>query len=177
MLYDNAQFILLLAKFNKIKKDAYINKKIVQTLGFLNKNFKTSSGLFGSAYDADSEGEEGKYYTFNYDELKKIKDIENFFEINSGGNWEGKIILKEKKLAPDNIVEQLKSIRKPKKETFFDNKTQLDLNCILISAFVKAHEILPKNEYLKSAKEIYQLIEKNLKIFKFTTVTQKTFLF
>ena len=50
---------------NLIKlKDAYINKKIVQTLDFLNKNFKTSSGLFGSAYDADSEGEEGKYYTF-----------------------------------------------------------------------------------------------------------------
>ncbi len=166
MLYDNAQFILLLAKFNKIKKDAYINKKIVQTLGFLNKNFKTSSGLFGSAYDADSEGEEGKYYTFNYDELKKIKDIENFFEINSGGNWEGKIILKEKKLAPDNIVEQLKSIRNLRKKPFFDNKTQLDLNCILISAFVKAHEILPKNEYLKSAKEIYQLIEKKFKNFQ-----------
>ena len=88
------------------------------------------------------------------------------FEINSDGNWEGKIILKEKKLAPDNIVEQLKSIRKPKKETFFDNKTQLDLNCILISAFVKAHEILPKNEYLKSAKEIYQLIEKKFKNFQ-----------
>ena len=166
MLYDNAQFILLLAKFNKIKKDVYINKKIEQTLSFLNKNFKTSSGLFGSAYDADSEGEEGKYYTFNYDELKKIKDIENFFEINPEGNWEGKIILKEKKLAPDNIVEKLKSIRNLRKKPFFDNKTQLDLNCILISAFVKAHEILPENEYLKSAKELYQLIEKKFKNFQ-----------
>ena len=42
----------------------------------------------------------------------------------------------------------------------------MDLNCILISAFVKAHEILPKNEYLKSAKEIYQLIEKKFKNFQ-----------
>ena len=40
-----------------------------------------SNNLFGSAYDADSEGEEGKYYTFLYDEIKNIKDIEKYFDI------------------------------------------------------------------------------------------------
>ncbi len=166
MLYDNAQFILLLSKFNKIKKSNYINKKITQTLEFLDINFKTSSGLFGSAYDADSEGIEGKYYTFSYNELKNIKDIEKYYEIDPKGNWEGKIILKEKKLAPENITEELKSIRSKRIKPFFDNKTQLDLNCILISAFVKAHEILPQNQYLKSAQNIYKAIENKFENFQ-----------
>ena len=166
MLYDNVQFILLLSKFNKIKKSNYINKKITQTLEFLDINFKTSSGLFGSAYDADSEGIEGKYYTFSYNELKNIKDIEKYYEIDPKGNWEGKIILKEKKLAPENITEELKSIRSKRKKPFFDNKTQLDLNCILISAFVKAHEILPQNQYLKSAQNIYKAIENKFENFQ-----------
>ncbi len=166
MLYDNAQFVLLLSKFNKIKKSNYINKKITQTLEFLDINFKTSSGLFGSAYDADSEGIEGKYYTFSYNELKNIKDIEKYYEIDPKGNWEGKIILKEKKLAPENITEELKSIRSKRKKPFFDNKTQLDLNCILISAFVKAHEILPQNQYLKSAQNIYKAIENKFENFQ-----------
>ena len=166
MLYDNAQFVLLLSKFNKIKKSNYINKKITQTLEFLDINFKTNSGLFGSAYDADSEGIEGKYYTFSYNELKNIKDIEKYYEIDPKGNWEGKIILKEKKLAPENITEELKSIRSKRKKPFFDNKTQLDLNCILISAFVKAHEILPQNQYLKSAQNIYKAIENKFENFQ-----------
>ena len=38
-------------------------------------------GFLGSAYDADSDGEEGKYYVYTYDELKGLKDIEKYFEI------------------------------------------------------------------------------------------------
>ena len=53
----------------------------------------------------------------------------------------------------------------------------MDLNCILISAFVKAHEILPKNEYLKSAKEIYQLIEKKFKNFQIYHIYSKRHFF
>ena len=54
----------------------------------------------GSAYDADSDGEEGKYYVYSYDDIKDIKDISDYFEIDEKGNWENKIILVEKKKAP-----------------------------------------------------------------------------
>ena len=115
MLYDNAQFVLLLAKYLKIKKNEYFEKKILQTIDFINTNFiNLEKKLLGSAYDADSDGEEGKYYVFSYKELIKIKDIDQYFEIQPEGNWENKIILKEIKSAPEIIILELKKIRKKK---------------------------------------------------------------
>ena len=96
MLYDNAQFILLLSKYCKINPDTYYKDKLEQTVEFLKKNFINKEGFFGSAYDADSDGVEGKYYVFSYDEIKEIDDIKNYFEIKPEGNWENKIILIEK---------------------------------------------------------------------------------
>ena len=64
MLYDNTQFILLLSKYCKINSDIYFKDKLEQTIEFLKKNFLNKEGFLGSAYDADSDGEEGKYYVF-----------------------------------------------------------------------------------------------------------------
>ena len=93
MLYDNAQFILLLSKYYKIKPEDYYKEKLEQTIEFLIKNFINKEGLFGSAYDADSEGVEGKYYVFSFNEVKEIQNIEKYFEIKPEGNWERKIIV------------------------------------------------------------------------------------
>ena len=157
MLYDNAQFVLLLAKFLKVKKDIYFEKKLIQTIEFLNKNFiDLKTNLLGSAYDADSDGEEGKYYVFSYNELKDIKDIEQYFDVKVGGNWENKIILREVKSPPDSIISKLKALRKKKNKPFFDNKIQLDLNCLWISALVLAHHVIPKKNYLQEAEKHYE---------------------
>ena len=85
MLYDNTQFVLLLSKFCKIKNETYYKNKLEQTIEFLKKDFLNKDGFLGSAYDADSDGEEGKYYIFTYDEIKGIENIENYFEISSNG--------------------------------------------------------------------------------------------
>ena len=120
MLYDNAQFVFLISKFLKISKNDYFEKKIIQTIDFINKNFLNSeSKLLGSAYDADSDGEEGKYYVFNYNELKDIKDIEQYFDIKQDGNWENKIILREIKIPPESIILKLKDLREKKKQAIF----------------------------------------------------------
>ena len=157
MLYDNAQFVLLLSKFLKVKKDIYFEKKLIQTIEFLNKNFvDLKTNLLGSAYDADSDGEEGKYYVFSYNELKDIKDIEQYFDVKVGGNWENKIILREVKSPPDSIISKLKALRKKKNKPFFDNKIQLDLNCLWISALVLAHHVIPKKNYLQEAEKHYE---------------------
>ena len=161
MLYDNAQFVLLISKFLKIGRNEYFEKKISQTIEFINYNFLNSKyNLLGSAYDADSEGEEGKYYVFNYNELKDIKDIERYFEVKPGGNWENKIILKEINVPPQSILTKLKDLRKKKNKPFFDNKIQLDLNCLWVSALISAEKILPKNNYLQIAETFYDNLEK-----------------
>ena len=160
MLYDNAQFILLLSKYCKIDYKDYFKKKLEQTIDFLNKEFLNTDNLLGSAYDADSEGEEGKYYVYKYEEIKDIENINDYFELEPKGNWENKNILVEKKIAPKKIIDKLLAIRKKKKKPFFDNKSQLDLNCLWISALISAHEISPKKNYLKIAEDFFYIIEK-----------------
>ena len=160
MLYDNAQFILLLSNYVKIYPNKYFEKKIIQTVNFIHQNFTTEiDSLLGSAYDADSEGEEGKYYIFSSEELKKVHNVEKYFEVKPEGNWEGKNILKEIEPAPHEIVEKLNEIRKLKTKPFFDSKTQLDLNSLWISSLIAAHLVLPDQDFLKKAEKFYSVIE------------------
>ena len=159
MLYDNTQFILLLSKYCKIDKDEYFLEKLDQTIQYIKKEFLNNNNLLGSAYDADSDGEEGKYYIYSYDEIKNIKEISDYFEIDVKGNWENKIILVEKKKPPKEVVEKLLEIRSKKKKPFFDDKTQLDLNCLWLSGLISAHEILPNKDYLKLAETFFTKIE------------------
>jgi len=160
MLYDNTQFILLLSKYCKIDPDNYFKNKLSQTIEFLKKNFLNKEGFLGSAYDADSDGEEGKYYVYNYDEIKDIENIEKYFEIKPEGNWEKKIILIEKKEPNEDIIKRLLRIRSKRNKPFFDDKTQLDLNCLWISALVTASEVLPEKNYLNLAEDFFSKIEK-----------------
>ena len=160
MLYDNTQFILLLSKYCKINSDNYFKDKLEQTIEFLKKDFLNKEGFLGSAYDADIDGEEGKYYIFTYDEIKDIENIEKYFEIKPEGNWESKIILVEKGKPTNEILKKLLHIRLKRNKPFFDDKTQLDLNCLMMSALISAHEILPNKGYLKLAENFFMKIEK-----------------
>ena len=160
MLYDNSQFVLLLSKYCKINSEFYFKEKLDQTIQFLINNFRNKEGFLGSAYDADSDGEEGKYYVFSYEEIKAIENIDKYFEIKPEGNWENKIILVEKEKPNKNILKKLSEIRARRNKPFFDDKTQLDLNCLMISALVAANEILPEKKYLKFAEELFSKIEK-----------------
>ena len=159
MLYDNTQFILLLSKYCKIDNNEYLKKKLVQTIEFIKNEFLNKDQLLGSAYDADSDGEEGKYYVYKYEDIKEINGISDYFEIDPKGNWENKIILIEKKSPPKEVLDKLLKIRLKKNKPFFDDKTQLDLNCLWISGLISAHEILPQKDYLKLAETFFLKIE------------------
>ena len=159
MLYDNTQFILLLSKYCKLNSDIYFREKLEQTVEFLKKDFLNKEGLLGSAFDADSEGVEGKYYVFKYGEIKNIKNIGEYFEIKPEGNWENKIILIEKKKPSKQVISELLQIRQKRKKPFFDDKTQLDLNCLWVSSLISASEILPHKGYLKLAEEFFSKIQ------------------
>lgn len=72
MLYDQAMFILALAElFQKTRKSLY-RTALLRTFAFVERELKNPAGGYSTAYDADSEGEEGKFYVFTYHELMEI---------------------------------------------------------------------------------------------------------
>ena len=175
MLYDNIQYVDLLSRYLNDFDSDYLKKKLTDTINFVNTEFKTNNNLLGSALDADSEGIEGKYYTWEYQELKKLlKDklgvIEKNYDISENGNFEGLNILTEKdyiKLddneAQDlNIAKKiLKDARNKRIKPFFDDKVQTDLNCFWLYSNLNASLVL-KDEtlYQNSIKLIKDLIYK-----------------
>ena len=172
MLYDNIMFINLLGQFYLEEPNDYYKNKLIQTVEFINQSFKNKDNLSGSAYDADSEGIEGKYYVWESKELKSVlgKDYDffgKFYDISENGNWEGKNILIEKNaevLKEDkeklvSIKNKLLSIREKRPKPFFDDKTQIDLNAYWISTLIFAAEVIDKEEWRKLALSNYKVLK------------------
>ena len=127
---------------------------------YISKNFANNeNGLLGSSYDADSEGQEGKYYVFKYEEIKNIQNISNYFDVKPEGNWEGNIILREINIPDEKIIVKLKKLRALKTKPFFDSKIQLDLNCLWISALTQAHSSFPSEGYLDHAEKLFEKLD------------------
>ena len=152
MLYDNIQYVNLLSHYLSDFESNYLKEKLIQTINFINNDFKSKNDLLGSAFDADSEGVEGKYYTWKYDDLKnllkeKFAILNKSYDISENGNFEGLNILTEK----DNLKlneEELKEMSIAKKilhdernkriKPFSDNKVQTDLNCFWLYSNLNA---------------------------------------
>ena len=174
MLYDNILFINLLGQFYLQEPNEYYKEKLIQTVEFVNNSFKNKENLLGSAYDADSEGVEGKHYVWDDKELRSVleKDYNLFakyYDISENGNWEGKNILIEKSIKPTKeeneklkkIKNKLLGIREKRPKPFFDDKTQIDLNAYWISTLIFVAEVFNKEEWKKLSLSNYNLI-KNL---------------
>ncbi len=173
MLYDNILFVNLLGQLYLHEPNEYYKEKLIQTVNFINQSFKNKENLLGSAYDADSEGVEGKYYVWDDKELRNAleKDYDLFakyFDISENGNWEGKNILIEKSIKPSkeeneklkNLKEKLFHIREKRSKPFFDDKTQIDLNAYWLSILVFVAEIFDKEDWKKLALTNFDIIKK-----------------
>jgi uncharacterized protein YyaL (SSP411 family) len=175
MLYDNIQYISLLTKFYQKTKKEYFKKKLIQTINFINKEFKNEENLYGSAYDADSEGIEGKYYVWSYEELKKILEndftlFEKKYEISKSGNFEGKNILVESKnelkeeeqnkiaKIEDKLIQERKNRVKP----FFDDKSQTDLNAFILDTLISSSIVLEDNNLKEEALSTLEILNNKL---------------
>lgn len=93
MLYDNAQLISLYAEAAHILDDNHYEDLVQACVSFVEKEWKSKEGLYFSSYDADSEGEEGWYYTWTWRELSAVlgEDLALFaqyFHCKPEGNWE-----------------------------------------------------------------------------------------
>ena len=172
MLYDNILFINLLGQFYLEEPKNYYKNKILQTVEFINKSFQNKENLLGSAFDADSDGIEGKYYVWKDSELRRVleKDYELFakyFDISENGNWEGKNILVEKSIIPTEedekklkkIKNKLLNVREKRNLPFFDNKTQIDLNSYWLTTLNFVAEVFDNDEWRKKVQLNYKLIK------------------
>ena len=159
MLYDNIQYIGLLNKFYQETKNNYYKHKLKQTIHFINAEFKNKIDLYGSAFDADSDGVEGKYYIWSYIELKKIlrddlKIFEKKYKITENGNFEENNILTETgfKLSDDenkkiiDLENLLSNERSKRTKPLFDDKSQTDQNCFLLETLLISSLIIEDEE-------------------------------
>ena len=94
MLYDNALLISVLSEAYQLTKKERYRDIIGETIDFIQRELKHPQGGFYAALDADSEGEEGRFYICNYYEVAEILGDDGalfceFFDITSAGNWEG----------------------------------------------------------------------------------------
>ena len=165
MLYDNIQYVNLLNNYLSIKKSDYLKKKLKQTIKFINSEFLIKNNLLGSAYDADSDGVEGKYYVWKYQELKdilgnKLEILLKKYQISENGNFEGSNILVEKlnpKINEESgiaeIEQKLLEIRKKRNKPFFDDKSQTDLNSFWIYVNLYSSIILNDRDMLEKTKK------------------------
>jgi len=176
MLYDNILYVNLLNNFLQKEKSDYLKNKLVQTIKFINSNFISENNLLGSAYDADSEGIEGKYYIWDYHELENILKekfliFKKKYLISESGNFEGSNILVE------NNIENLKSEellvikeaekillneRKKRVKPFFDDKVQIDLNCYWLYSNLYSSLLLDDEDLYKTTINTINIISKKL---------------
>ena len=180
MLYDNILFVRTINNYLINIKDEKLKNKLIQTINFINYEFINNKNLIGSAYDADSEGIEGKYYVWSHLEIKNllgdnINILKKKYSITEEGNFEGSNILTENdnfKLNEDElrIINESEKIlleeRKKRIKPFFDDKSQTDLNSfwiytLLHSSFVLNNKTL-RDEAFKLFENLQQALENKI---------------
>ena len=177
MLYDNILFVRTLNNYLINKKDKKLSDKLIQTINFINSEFLNYKNLLGSAYDADSEGIEGKYYVWNYEEIKGLlgNDIDIFkkkYSVTKEGNFEGSNILIENDNFKLNEIEleiinksekKLLEERKKRVKPFFDDKSQTDLNSFWIYTLLHSSFVLKNKTLRDKSFELLEILQKTLK--------------
>jgi len=187
MLYDNALLVILFSEMYQITKEKIFRDTVEKTLDYILRVLTNKEGIFFSAEDADSDGEEGKFYVWSKREVTSIIQSPlhqnifcEYFNITEVGNFEGNNILNirtsvehlARKYGLDvkevnNIIAvnstKLFDIREKRIKPQKDDKTILSWNALSISAFVKGYKITGKEAYLKTALTAVDVIETKLK--------------
>lgn len=176
MLYDNAQLISLYSEAYQYTPDPIYRDIVYESLNFVERELTSAENGFYSALDADSEGIEGKFYTFTKDEIKAIlnKDEDLFciyYQITDEGNWEeegtnilmrnsedselaSRLGISEKELT-DKISEAKKILlaaRAGRIRPGLDNKILASWNGMMLKAYTDAYRVFGETEFLEKAK-------------------------
>ena len=176
MLYDNAQLVALMAEIQRQDPNALYEQRIRETIDWLFREMISEGGAFASALDADSEGEEGKFYVWSAEEISENLTEAGYdsalfakhYDVTPSGNWEGKVILNrrhrkgpfskeiEAKLAPARNY--LLSLRDKRTRPSWDDKVLADWNGLMIAGLADAAILFENTEWLARAEAAFTFI-------------------
>ncbi len=132
-------------------------------------------GGFAASYDADSEGEEGRYYVWTAKEITNVLGggeqaalFAQVYDVTEGGNWEGKTILnrlnalallsRDEEQALDECRQKLFKVREKRKKPGWDDKVLADWNGLVIRALARAGDLFEQPEWIKLAEGAYSFV-------------------
>lgn len=176
MLYDNAQLVSLYSEAFQATQNPLYRQVVYETLAFVERELISEEGCFYSALDADSEGEEGKFYIWKKEELVKLlKDrfslFADYFNINDEGLWEDENYILLRKESDEAIakkyglsipqlqemIQDLKSILLAERNTRIrpglDDKTLTSWNALMLQAYVDAYNVFEEDHFLEVAEK------------------------
>lgn len=185
MLYDNAQLALAYLHSFLVTGDGRFRRVCEETLDFILREMTNSEGGFYSSLDADSEGEEGNFYVWTYDEIAAVlgEDFEFFkaaYGITPQGNWEGKTIL-QRALDDSSLAARFKvnretvhtmlaqaharllEARNIRVRPGTDDKVLVMWNALALTAFAEAGRYLGRSDYVEAAIRNARFLMKNLR--------------
>ena len=173
MLYDNALLIIAYSAAYYLTNNEIYLDTAEKTTEYILREMTSADGGFYSAQDADSEGVEGKYYTFTLDEIinvlgeEKGKRFAESFDITSNGNFEGVNILnllKSNDLESDfsEEIHNLYDYRKKRTNLHLDDKILLSWNSLMIAALSIFYRVSRNEKYLNAVVNAQKFIEENM---------------
>jgi uncharacterized protein YyaL (SSP411 family) len=174
MLYDNGQLLSLYAEAFALTHKPLYKKVISDTIAFARREMTSPEGGFYSALDADSEGEEGKFYVWKYDEFREtLGDVADmmgdYFRVNQEGNWEKQynILFREQDEASfakkyeldrtefdellDDSRQKLLHKRAERIRPGLDDKILASWNGLMLKGLVDSYAVLQQTEILELA--------------------------
>jgi hypothetical protein len=176
MLYDNAQLIIVYTEAYLVTKKPLYKKIAENTIEYVLREMTHENGGFFSAQDADSEGEEGKYYVFTPDEILDLlgeddgKFFNDYFNITKRGNFESKSIAnllgnndyEVKNSRIENMLPKVYDYRLTRTNLHKDDKILTSWNGLMIAALAIAYRAFGNEKYLNASENALRFIKKNL---------------
>ncbi len=173
MLYDNALLILAYCKAYCVTNNGLYLEIAEKTADYILREMTSKDGGFFSAQDADSEGEEGKYYLFTPDEIISVlgeadgEKFNRYFDITSTGNFEGKSIPNLLHSDPADksfgaFLPKLQQFRKNRYSLHLDDKILTSWNSLMLAAMCELYLVSKNNVYLNAAQKADEFIRKYL---------------
>ena len=172
MLYDNAQLAKVYLQAYKITEKPQYRRIAEELFSFIAREMTAPDGGFYSALDAETDAEEGKYYVWTEDEIKKVlskKDVKQFasiYGVDKGPNFDGKNVLyvpngAESEASLKTVKsarETLLAARFERERPLLDTKIIVSWNGMMIDALAYGYEVLGDEKYLTAASKAAQFI-------------------
>jgi uncharacterized protein YyaL (SSP411 family) len=174
MLYDQALLVRAYLRGHLVTGEARWRRVVEETIEYVRRDLGRPGGGFASAEDADSEGEEGRFYVWSLDEIEQVcgddaPDVIAFFGVTAGGNFEGANILHQVDPAADRpeAVERararLLAARQHRVRPGLDDKVLLEWNALFVRSLAEAAFALGRSEWLDAARQAARFLLTHLR--------------